>query len=213
MLSTSLALDGRRDETERLREVSMTPFEFVFFLYALMLSLALTHLIGGWSLALRNASEVRWSPALLMWAVTGLFVTTGNLSSFWLMRDAPQWDSGLVLSNFAFAIVNYVWCVFLTPDADRGAKLDLVDFEERERRRFLSALIVLELIALGSNVANGLFAAYDNWLSDSAFTVIDLILTGTALLTNRHWLRVTMSVIIVCISAYFLISATSIISG
>lgn len=45
----------------------MAPFEFVFFLYALMLSLALTHLIGGWSLALRDASHalsgVHWDSA------------------------------------------------------------------------------------------------------------------------------------------------------
>ena len=191
----------------------MTPFEFVFFLYALMLSLALTHLVGGWSLALRNASDVRWSPALVMWAVTGLFVTTGNLSSFWLMRDAPEWDSALVLSNFAFAIVNYVWCVFLTPDADRGVMLDLVEFEESERRRYLSALIVLELIALGSNVANGLFAAYDNWLSDLSFTAIDLAVTAVALIARKQWLRLSMAAIILVISAYFVFTATRIIGA
>jgi hypothetical protein len=106
-----------------------------------------------------------------------------------------------------------VWCVFLTPDAERGAQLDLVAFEERERRRYLSALIVLELIALGSNVANGLFAAYDNWLSDSAFTVVDLVLTGTALITTWHWLRIATALIILGISSYFLISVTSIIAG
>ena len=68
----------------------MTPFEFVFFLYAIMLSLALTHLIGGWAMAFRNASEIRWSAPLVLWAVNGLLLTTGNLSSFWLMRDAPD---------------------------------------------------------------------------------------------------------------------------
>jgi hypothetical protein len=191
----------------------MTPFEFVFFLYALMLSLALTHLVGGWSLALRNASEIRWSPALVMWAVAGLFVTTGNLSSFWLMRDAPEWHPALVLSNFAFAIVNYVWCVFLTPDANGGATLDLVEFEERERRRYLSALIVLELIALGSNVANGLFAAYDNWLSDLSFTAIDLAVTVVALMARKHWLRVSMAITILIIAAYFVFSATRIVGA
>jgi hypothetical protein len=143
--------DGQQPSLRRLFEGAwpVTPFEFVFFLYAIMLSLALTHLIGGWAMAFRNASEIRWSAPLVLWAVNGLLLTTGNLSSFWLMRDAPDWNPALVLSNFAFAIVNYVWCVFMTPEVERGAVLDLEDFEERERTRYLAAAIVLELIALG----------------------------------------------------------------
>lgn len=189
----------------------MTPFEFVFFLYAIMLSLALTHLIGGWALALRNASEVRWSAALMIWAVVALLLTTGNLSSFWLMRDAPAWNAALVLSNFAFAIVNYVWCVFLTPDADRGARLDLVEFEERERRRYLAAVIVLEIIAIAANIANGLFAAYDNWLFDLALSTVGLVATVVALLARGQRLRLAMAVIVVTLAAYFVFSATSIV--
>jgi len=188
----------------------MTPFEFVFFLFAIMMSLALTHLIGGWALALRNASEVRWSAALMIWAVVALLLTTGNLSSFWLMRDAPEWNSALVLSNFAFAIVNYVWCVFLTPDADRGARLDLVEFEERERRRYLGAVIVLEIIAIAANIANGLFAAYDNWLFDLALSTVVLVTTVVALLARGKRLRLAMAVIVVTLAAYFVFSATNI---
>lgn len=191
----------------------MTPFEFVFFLYAIMLSLALTHLIGGWALALRNASEVRWSTPLIVWAVIGLLFTTGNLSSFWLMRDAPEWNSALVLSNFGFAIVNYVWCVFLTPDADRGAALDLVNFEKRERRRYLLAVIVLELIAIASNVANGLFAAYDNWRLDLIMSAINLAATWLALVAKRPWLRIATALFVLANAFYFAFSATSIIGN
>ena len=189
----------------------MTPFEFVFFLYAIMLSLALTHLIGGWAMAFRNASEIRWSAPLVLWAVNGLLLTTGNLSSFWLMRDAPDWNPALVLSNFAFAIVNYVWCVFMTPEVERGAVLDLEDFEERERRRYLAAAIVLELIALGSNIANGVFAAYDNWFSDLALTTLDLAVTVGALVARERWLRIAMAASITAIGLFFIISATNII--
>ena len=189
----------------------MTPFEFVFFLYAIMLSLALTHLIGGWALALRNASEVRWSAALIIWAVVALLFTTGNLSSFWLMRDAPEWNSALVLSNIAAAIVNYVWCVFLTPDADRGARLDLVEFEERERRRYLAALIVLETISIALNIADGLFAAYDNWLFDLALSTVGLVATIVALVAGGQRLRLAMAVIVVTLAANYVFSATSIV--
>ena len=188
----------------------MTPFEFVFFLFAIMLSLALTHLIGGWALALRNASEIRWSAPLLIWAVNGLLFTTGNLSSFWQMRDATTWNSPLVLSNFAFAIVNYVWCVFLTPDADRGAPLDLVEFEDNERRRYLAAVIALELIAMGSNVANGLFAAYDNWLFDTVSSAIMFVATIVALIATSRWVRLAMALFILALGAYFIVLATSI---
>jgi hypothetical protein len=117
----------------------MTPFEFVFFLYAIMLTLALAHLVGGWAMNLRNADAIRWSAPYVMWAVAALLMTTGNLTSFWQMRGAPAWSAWLVLSNFLFAIVNYVWCVFITPEVERGGTLDLAAFHAAERKRYLGA--------------------------------------------------------------------------
>ena len=191
----------------------MTPFEFVFFLYAIMLSLALTHLVSGWAMALRHAKTVRWSLPHVLWALSALLMTIGNLCSFWLMRDAPSWNPWLVLSNFLFALINYVWCVFITPEAERGETLDLVAFHDAERRRYLAPLVVLEGVAIASNIANGLYASYDNWLSDMVISVIALAATLIAIIWSGNRLQVVVAAVMLAFSLFFVVSASSIIGS
>ena len=187
----------------------MTPFEFVFFLYAILLSLGLTHLVSGWATALRHARAIRWSLPHVLWAVSALLLTTGNLASFWLMRDAPSWNAGLVLSNFAMALINYVWCVFVTPEVDGGEVLDLVAFHEKERRRYLLPLVVLELGSIVSNIANGLYANYDNWLGDLILSVVLLLVTIAAIAWRRYWVQVAAAVAVLAISVWFVFTASN----
>ena len=191
----------------------MTPFEFVFFLYAILLSLGLTHLVSGWAMALRHARAIRWSLPHLLWAVSALLLTTGNLASFWLMRDAPSWNAGLVLSNFAIALINYVWCVFITPEVDCGEVLDLAAFHEREGRRYLLPLVVLELFAIASNIGNGLYANYANWLGDSILSVILLLVTLAAIAWRRYSVQVAAAVAVLAISVWFVFAASNIIGN
>lgn len=189
----------------------MTAFEFVFFLYAIMLSLALTHLVSGWAMALRHASAIQWSVPHVLWAISALLLTTGNLASFWLMRDAPSWNAGLVLSNFAFALINYVWCVFITPEIKRGEVLDLPAFHAKERRRYLAPLAVLEAFAIGSSVANGIYAGYANWISDSVLSTVLLGVTLTAIYWSGRWVQVAVALAVFGISIWFVLTASNVI--
>ena len=191
----------------------MTPFELVFFLYALMLSLALTHLVGGWAMALRHAKAIRWSAPHVMWAITALLTTTGNLCSFWLMRDAPSWNAWLVLSNFAYTLINYVWCVFITPEVERGEVLDLVAFHETERRLYLAPLVFLELVAIGANVANGFYASYDHWFGDTIVSGLSLGVALVAILSARKSIQLACGALVLAISIWFIISASNIIGS
>jgi len=189
----------------------MTPFEFVFFLYAILLSLGLTHLVSGWARALRHARSIRWSLPFALWSVTALLLTTGNLSSFWLMRGAASWNAALVLSNFFFALVNFIWCVFITPDVERGHVLDLAAFHENDRRRFLLPLLVLEIFSIVSNVANGIYAGYSHWFSDSVLAVALLILTSAAIVLRRQLAQAAISVAVTAIAIWFVFSASNIV--
>ena len=191
----------------------MTPFEFVFFLYAILLSLGLTHLVSGWATALRHARAIRWSLPHVLWALTALLLTIGNLASLWLMRDAPSWNAGLVLSNFALALINYVWCVFITPEVERGELLELVEFHESERRRYLRPLVVLEAFAIVSNIANGFYAGYSHWLNDTVLSLVLLALTLGAIAWRRHWLQVLVSASVFAIGIWFVFSASNIIGN
>jgi len=189
----------------------MTPFEFVFFLYALMLSLALTHLVGGWALALRHAGQIRWSTPHVTWAVTALFTTTGNLASFWMMRDAPTWNAWLVLSNFAFALVNYIWCVFITPEVERDGTLDLVAFHDVKRRQYLLPYVLLASLAIVGNVVNGMFATYDNWLGDSVFSAVSLSAAIVAIQSSRRRVQLVTGMVSLAGATWFIIAASNII--
>lgn len=191
----------------------MTPFEFVFFLYALMLSLALTHLVSGWAMALRHARSIRWSAPHVMWAVSALLQTTGNLASFWSMRDAPAWNSWLVLSNFAFAIINYVWCVFITPEVGDDGVLDLEAFHRDKRRQYLAPFALLTVFSIGSNVVNGMFAGYENWLSDEVLSCVALAITALAILSKRQSVQIAAGWAILVVGIYFVISASSIVGS
>lgn len=189
----------------------MTPFEFVFFLYAIMLSLALTHLVGGWAMALRHASAIRWSLPHVLWAMSALLITTGNLASFWLMRDAPSWNAGLVLENFGFALINYVWCVFITPEVERGAVLDLAAFHDHERRRYLAPVALMEVVAIASNVVNGLYARYENWIGDLILSTVLLALTLAAMISSGRRVQVAVALAVFGISIWFVHNAANII--
>jgi hypothetical protein len=189
----------------------MTPFEFVFFLYAIMLTLALAHLVGGWAMNLRNADAIRWSAPYVMWAVAALLMTTGNLTSFWQMRGAPAWSAWLVLSNFLFAIVNYVWCVFITPEVERGGTLDLAAFHAEERKRYLGAAATLEAIAIASNVANGFYAGYGHWMQDLAGSMVMLMMTLAAIIWNSRIVQVGASASVLLIGVYAVITSSSVL--
>ena len=191
----------------------MTPFEFVFFLYAILLSLALTHLVSGWTTAVRNARTICWSIPYALWSASALLLTIGNLASIWLMRDAPLWNACLVLTNFAVALINYVWCVFITPDVARGEVLDLAQFHETERRRFLLPLVALEAFAIVSTLANGFYAGYSHWLSDVVLSVMLLALTAGAMAMRRYWAQVAISITVLAISVWFVFSASNIIGN
>jgi hypothetical protein len=191
----------------------MTPFEFVFFLYAIMLSLGLTQLLGGWAASVRNARAIEWSAPPIMWALVTLFYTTGNLTSFWLMRAAPDWSPGLVLGNFAFAIVNYVLCVFVTPDTNRGEILDLAAFHEQERRRYLAAVIALLVVAITNNVAIGLFAGYSHWWSDSVSSFVAIVPAACGIRWRNNIVQIASAATALLISGYFLIDSANIVAS
>jgi hypothetical protein len=191
----------------------MTPFEFVFFLYAIMLSLALTHLVGGWAHAFRNASRINWSIPYVLWSLSLFLLTTGNLTSFWLMRDAAQWNAWLVLSNFAFAITNYLACVFIVPDAVPAAPLDLERFHHDQRRRYLGALALLEIFAIAGNIVNGLFASYDNWLQDLLLSLPLLLVTLIGMFGAGRWVQIAMPAIAALIGLQAVISSSAIIGN
>lgn len=190
----------------------MTPFEFVFFLYAIMLTLALAHLVGGWATNLRNAASIRWSTPYVMWAVAALLMTTGNLTSFWQMRHASAWTAWLVLSNFLFAIVNYVWCVFITPEVKRDGKLDLHTFHATERKRYLGAAATLEVIAIASNIANGFYAGYGHWMQDLVGSVVMLGLTMSAMIWSNRIVQFGASALVMLVGVYAVITSSSILT-
>ena len=89
--------------------------------------------------------------------------------------------------------------------------LDLPTFHEKERRRYLAPLAVLEAFAIVSNVANGLYAGYANWISDSVLSILLLGLTLAAIFWSGRWVQVAVAIAVFGISIWFVLTASNII--
>jgi hypothetical protein len=112
----------------------MTPFEFVFSLFGLLLGLSLAEILGGIvrSLKARRRIRVGWLTPLL-----GLFVML-DLISFWMgawaARDVIPVSFGALLAGLATTGLYYVCSALVFPDeVDKWPDFDAYYFEHRRQ--------------------------------------------------------------------------------
>ncbi len=186
----------------------MSLFEFVFAFSSVIAALAIGHLLAGAIYIIRRRSIVRFSftHALWMWSI--LAFTMGNWAGDWELRSLTEWPAWTLLLLIFSKIVQYMLCVFVTPDLNpNDEKIDLVAFHEREGRNYFWAMVVLGCIALLFNLLfSGLFG---NWLRDSTLTLVALGFTFLAILVKAQWAQRLSAVAIAGIATYFLIAAST----
>jgi hypothetical protein len=190
----------------------VTSFEFVFALYSIVVSLALTHMLGGF-VDLRRASRVRVYAPHIMWALSAFMAPIGNWASMWSLREIEIWEPWSVILLIAAGLSQYVFCAFLTPDTRPGEEVDLKSFYEKERLRFLGFFFVFMSISLTFNFVFGGADYYEHWLRDQLITVPALLVGAVAFLAKPDWLRNVASVVMLGLMTYFLIVATNLQAG
>ncbi|WHO37841.1 hypothetical protein PMI04_014865 [Sphingobium sp. AP49] len=198
----------------------MSGFDLVFAAFGLLLGLAITEVLGGFSRALklkRAAKPVRigWLTPLL-----GLFVLL-DLTSFWLTafeeRDAMGADYLTLVAVLAIVGVYYLAATLIFPD-DPEQWPDFDDWYDRHKRMVIGGLLaanvgsIIGQIVLGATaedtaaadtLAIGAAAAAEPAMSAMAETIMGLALLSLFLLLgallvirSRRWNIVMLLVLV-----------------
>ena len=183
----------------------MTAFELVFGLITIVASLALTHLLEGFVRLLRNSGRVHFSAAHALWAWTAFASTIGNWASFWAMRSLKAWPSWTVLLIVATMLMQYIFCAMVTPERNAEGAIDLLDFHEREHRRYIGAAVALFALALLLDLAIGGANYYAQWIRDSALSLVLVALGLLAIFVRARWVQLGAVVAIAGVNTYFMV--------
>lgn len=167
----------------------MSPFEFFFSFYGLLLGLSVAVLATGAARAFkhRKSRPVGWLTPLL-----AVFVAL-DISTFWEAawvnyRNLPV-SYGLLVGGLVVAVVYFIAAALVFPDdSDRPAPLD--DHFWANRRATLLLLILANLLGVAGQLAVNLTRENGAGLA-TVYSVnmgIYIVLIGCAALTRRRWL-------------------------
>lgn len=150
----------------------MTPFEFVFSLFALLLGLSLAEVLGGLARVLKQRKEVQlgWLTPLL-----GLLVML-DLTSSWalaysLKDSIPANFLTLVIGLFVTGLY-YLAATLVFPD-DASKWPDLDDYYFRHKRQVLGGMLASRVVARAAQFALGA-AGWNYFPAFAAFVVLAL---------------------------------------
>lgn len=132
----------------------MRPFDYVMMLAAIVIGLALTHLMQGVARIVEHPKRVR------VWWVHLLWVAHMALMSvFWWwfefgLRLTPVWTFQLYAFVLGYAFLIYLICALLFP-SDLGNHADYKDYFLSRRRWFFGMLIAVLVVDVLDTLAKG----------------------------------------------------------
>lgn len=168
----------------------MSTFEYVSVLLAIVMSLALAHVLTGLAEVIR-AKKVRFS--LLHSGYVGLilFCCVDYWFSMWYQRNLESWALWYVALLLLLAAILYVAAWLIVPDIEADGTVDLVAFDNVNRRKYIAALFVYIAVAVAVN------------LSIAAFQWAVLINVGTLAMLGAAWLWQDKRVQWVCLAGIY----------
>lgn len=170
----------------------MTASEHVLILLSLVISLAFAHILSGIA-RLIQAGNVRWSWLHAVWVLFVLLLLVDFWISVWQLRLEENWNILMVLFWMTMAILNYLISALVVPDHVPDDGIDLRDFHETNRKRYLGLFGFIMLFALAANLmlegfasANFIVLVFIAFVAAAAFTrsmtVQWIAVIGTAVL-------------------------------
>ena len=135
----------------------MTATEHVLILLSLVISLALAHVLNGIA-RLVHAENVAWSRIHLVWIVIALLMLVDFWMSAWQLRHEDDWNILMVLFWMTMAVLFYLICALMVPDTIPNEGIDLSDFHETNRRRYLGLFLFTMLFSFTANLTLSGFA-------------------------------------------------------
>ncbi len=123
----------------------MNTFDFVSVLLSIVVSLAFTHLLAGVA-RLIAAEGVKFSLTWAGWVGVLLFSCVDYWFSLWQARKTHVWTLGLVALWLLLAAALYLTVRLAVPEFDVDDGKDLVAFNARNRRKYLAAFAVTNVV-------------------------------------------------------------------
>lgn len=182
----------------------MGAFDYVMMLAAIVIGLALTHLMQGVGRILENPRGAR------VWWVHLLWVAhMGLLSVFWWwfefqLRTTPVWTFQLYIFVLGYAFLIYLICTLLFP-SDLGDRRDFKDYFLARRGVFFGMLIGLLAVDVLDTLSKGAthFASLGlEYLLSQAILIL-LCVIGMASRRER-----TQAVVVILVSGFMLLRIT-----
>jgi hypothetical protein len=99
--------------------------------------------------------------------------------------------------------VQYFICALISPDFDDGDTYDMVAFQEREGRTYITAVFALMIVALVSNYAAGAGLDIRNWADSNVIVVLMLPPVLLALFVRARWAQIVAPVVFLGLSTVF----------
>ena len=181
----------------------MTPFEFTFSLFGLLLGLSLAEVLGGLARVLKQRKEVQlgWLTPLL-----GLLVML-DLTSSWalaysLKEEIPANFLTLVIGLFVTGLY-YLAATLVFPD-DASKWPDLDDYYFRHKKQVLGGILASRVLARGAQFALGTAG----WAYFPAFAAF-VVLTLAAMFAKGK--ATNIAILVVFLSLYPLFAAIGLV--
>jgi len=168
----------------------MTTFEYVSVLLAIVISLALAHMLTGLAQVIR-ARKVRFSLVHTGYVGLILFCCVDYWFSMWQQRGLESWALWYVGLLLLTAAILYVAAWLIVPEVETGGTVDLVAFDEANRRKYIAALFIYIAVAVVVN------------LSIATLQWAVLINVGTLLTLGAAWLWQDKRVQWVCLAVIY----------
>jgi hypothetical protein len=176
----------------------MTPFDYISVLLSIVISIALAHILTGIARMIRSG-VVRFSIPLAQWIGFCLFLCVDYWFYIWRLNDQLDWSLTYVGQLLIQASLIYLASHLIVPSSSGDGPMDMTDFFDRNRRKFMSIVIILaitneilnlSLPGFGSLHVGLLVAAWIALLSIGIYSnspKVQLVLAATNVLLTVHY--------------------------
>ena len=120
-------------------------------LLSIIISLALAHLLSGIAHIIENGAK-RFSLLLAQWIAWCFFLCVDYWFTIWHARDNTAWTFGYVSLLLLQAALIYIVARLVVPAPRNDEPIDLSDFFDRHRRKFMGAIATLAIVNEGTNL-------------------------------------------------------------
>ena len=122
----------------------MTSFEYVSVLLSIVISIALARMLTGIARMIRSG-VVRFSVPLVQWIGFCLFLCVDHWFTIWRLHDQLDWSLAYVLQLLTQASLIYLASYLVIPSTSRDGPVDMTEFFDQNRRKFMGTIIILAI--------------------------------------------------------------------